>query len=101
MYRIGRRDADTIQIFLKVTPNAADDAVGHVERQADESLRLCLRVRAAPDNGAANTAVIKLLSRHFGLAKSGLTLTHGETSRLKTVVAPDSQALRDQLEALL
>ncbi|MEL6819438.1 MAG: DUF167 domain-containing protein [Pseudomonadota bacterium] len=100
-YRIGRSEPDTVQIFIKVTPNAAEDAVGAVERQADDTLRLAVRVRATPENGAANTAVIKLLSRHFGISKSALRMSHGQQGRLKTIVAPDSEALRAQLEALV
>ncbi|MEM1377560.1 MAG: DUF167 family protein [Pseudomonadota bacterium] len=101
MFRIDRRDVDTIQIYLKVTPNAADDSVGKVERQADDTLRLCVRIRAPAEGGAANTAVIKLFAKHFGLAKSGLRIVSGEAHRLKTMTAPDSEVLRGQLEALL
>ncbi|MEO1702858.1 MAG: DUF167 domain-containing protein [Pseudomonadota bacterium] len=101
MYRIGHSEPNTVQIYIKVTPNAAGDCVGSVERQADDSLRLAVRVRATLDDGAANSAIIKLLSRHFGLSKSTLRLAQGQTSRLKTVIAPDSADLRAQLEALL
>lgn len=101
MYRIGRTEPDTVQIFIKVTPNASDDVVGAVERQADDTLRLAVRVRAVPENGAANTAVIKLLSKYFGISRSALRLSQGENGRLKTIVAPDSADLRAQLEALV
>ena len=100
-YRIGHSDPDTVEIFVKVTPNAAEDVVGAVERQADDTLRLAVRVRATLENGAANTAVIKLLSKHFGISKSALHLAQGQTGRLKTIIAPDSVELRAQLEALV
>ncbi|MEO0543439.1 MAG: DUF167 family protein [Pseudomonadota bacterium] len=100
-FRIGHNEPDTVQIFIKVTPNAADDRVGAVERQADDTLRLAVRVRATPENGTANTAVVKLIAKHFGISKSALRLAQGETSRFKTIVAPDSADLRAQLEALI
>ena len=101
MYRLGHSEPDTVQIYIKVTLNASDDMVGSVERQADDTLRLAVRVRATPENGAANTAVIKLLAKHFGVSKSALRLAKGQTSRLKTIIAPDSAELRAQLEALI
>ncbi|MEL6436472.1 MAG: DUF167 domain-containing protein [Pseudomonadota bacterium] len=92
--------AADIEIFIKVTPNAHADLVGAVELQADGTLRLAVKVRAAPEDGAANKAVIKLLAKEFGIAKSALAIRRGETSRMKTVSAPDSEALRARLSAL-
>ena len=101
MFRIDRQEADTIRIFLTVTCGAIEDGVGPVERQADSSLRLAVRVRAAADNGAADKAVLKLLAHAFGIARSGLDIIGDEESTDKTLIAPDSDTLRAQLEALL
>lgn len=38
---------------------------------------------AAPDKGAANAAVARLLARHLGVAPSRLVLRRGATSRNK------------------
>ena len=68
---------------MRVTPNAGRDAVEDVETGADGKSYLRLRVRAVPDKGAANRAVVVLLAKHVGVAKSAVTLLSGETQRQK------------------
>ena len=68
---------------MRVTPNGGRDAVEGVETGADGKSCLRLRVRAVPDKGAANRAVIALLAKHTGIAKSAITLLSGETQRQK------------------
>jgi hypothetical protein len=70
---------------LRVTPNAGRDAIEGFETLADGTEVLRIRVAAVPDKGKANAAVIALLAKRFGLPKSALTITSGETARLKTV----------------
>lgn len=101
VFSVIKADAPTLDIYLKVTPKAYSDALGQVERMADGSLRLSVKVRAAGDKGTANAAVIKVIAKAFDLPKSALSIRRGETSRLKTLSAPDSDALRSQLEALI
>lgn len=59
------------------------DAVEGVETGADGLAHLKVRVRAAPDKGAANAAVLKLLAKSLGVPKSALALVSGQTSRVK------------------
>ena len=40
-------------------------------------------LRAKPHDGEANTALIKLLSKHFKVPKT--YITHGQKSRVKTI----------------
>ena len=68
---------------MRVTPNAGRDAVEEVETGADGKSYLRLRVRAVPDKGTANRAVVALLAKHTGVAKSAVTLLSGETQRQK------------------
>lgn len=58
---------------------------------SDGHARLKIRVRAAPDKGAANTAVIKLLAKALGVPKTSLSLISGQTARMKTVHAAELQ----------
>jgi uncharacterized protein YggU (UPF0235/DUF167 family) len=44
-----------------------------------------IKVRARPDGGAANEAVLALLARALGVPRSRLTLLRGATSREKLV----------------
>ena len=42
-------------------------------------------MRAVPEKGAANTALIKLVAKAVGLPKSAVDLESGSTSRIKTL----------------
>ena len=42
-------------------------------------------LRAKPHDGEANTALIKLLSRHFDVPKTTIKITRGQKSRTKTI----------------
>ena len=46
---------------------------------------LTVYLRAKPHDGEANTALIKLLSKHFKVPKTYITITHGQKSRVKTI----------------
>ena len=70
---------------LRVTPNAGRDAIEGYETLADGTEVLRARVSAVPDKGKANAAVIALLAKSLRLPKSSITVTSGETARLKTV----------------
>ena len=89
-----------LSLFLRVTPNAGRDAIEGAESRDDGSAVLRVRVRAVPDRGKANDAVIALLARALDVPHSALSITSGETARLKTVlVAGDEAALAQRLAA--
>ena len=92
-----------IRIWVRVQPKASRDAVEGLAAGADGRPRLRLAVRAAPDKGAANSAVIGLLSRALGIAKSAVAVDAGATAREKTlsVACGDPAALLDALERLV
>lgn len=73
---------DTLRI--KVTPKAKSERIKK-EVSTDGAVLYKIYVTAAPEDGKANEAVIKLLSKALGIAKSNLTTTHGHTSREKTI----------------
>lgn len=72
-------------LHLRVTPNAGRDAIEGVESRDDGTSVLRIRVRAVPDKGKANAAVVALLAKALGVPKSALGVVSGETSRLKTL----------------
>ena len=91
-----------LSLFVRVTPNAGRDAIEGVEIRDDGSAVLRLRVKAVPDKGRANAAVIALLSKALGLPKSAITLTSGGTARQKTLaLSGDATALAAALAALV
>ena len=90
-----------LALHLRVTPNAGADRIEGLETRDDGNCVLRLRVRAVPDKGKANAAVIELLGKTLGLSKSHFSLVAGETARLKTVrIAGDPAALSAALDRL-
>lgn len=88
-------------LTLRVTPNAGRDSIEGVELRADGSAVMRMRVRAVPDKGKANAAVIALLGKALGVPKRALSLVSGETARLKTVqIAGDPAALVERLASI-
>jgi len=68
------------QITLRVIPRARRNAV---EVQPDGTYRVY--TTAAPADGDANAAVIKMLARHLNVPKTSLTIIRGHTSRDKVI----------------
>lgn len=46
---------------------------------------LTVYLRAKPHDGEANTALIKLLSKHFNVPKTSVTISRGAKSHVKQV----------------
>jgi len=65
------------EIAVRVTPKASRNAVV----AEDGSIRVYVTV--VPEGGKATAAVVKLLAKALGVAKSRLTLVRGETARDK------------------
>jgi uncharacterized protein YggU (UPF0235/DUF167 family) len=72
------------RLTLRVTPGARVEAV------SIEAGRVVVKVRAKPEDGKANAAVLDLLATALGVATSRLRLLRGATGRDKQVqlVAP-------------
>jgi hypothetical protein len=93
-----RSGPDGVTLHLRVTPNAGRDLIEGVEERDDGSSVLRLRVKAVPDKGKANAAVVALLAKALGVPKSSIRVVAGETARLKTVAIAGEPA---QLAAAL
>lgn len=65
-------------LSVRVTPKARRNEIS-----LDENGGLRVHVTAAPEDGKANAAVIKLLAKALGVAKSRVVLIRGGTSRDK------------------
>ncbi|MAW88942.1 MAG: hypothetical protein CMJ42_20685 [Phyllobacteriaceae bacterium] len=89
-----RQTGAGVDIFVRLTPRAAHDAVDGLGAASDGSVHLKARVRAVPEKGKANAALEKLVAKWLGVPVSTVSVTGGATARLKTVsVAGDSAAL--------
>ena len=90
-------DKDGIKLFVRLTPNASKDEVLGLEDGADGPL-LKAKVRAIPDKGKANRALIALVAKWLRTAKRDIELKAGSKSRCKTLkISGDA----DELSALI
>ena len=71
-------------LALRVTPKASSDRIA-AEPDAEGGPRARVHVTVAPEDGKANRAVIALVAKALGIAKSRVTLIRGETARDKLV----------------
>ncbi len=90
-----------VEIRVRVTPRGGRDAVEGIEALSDGTPVLKVRVRAVPEDGAANEAVRRLLARALGLPASAVSLEAGASARLKTfLIAGEAGILASGLAAL-
>lgn len=78
-------DADGCVLAVHATPRARKDAIEGIETDAAGQAWLRIRTTAAPEDGKANKAIIKHLSKQWKIAASCFTLVSGGTSRYKRI----------------
>jgi uncharacterized protein (TIGR00251 family) len=75
-----REGGGAVSFDVLVTPRASRERVGPVVEG-----RLKVAVTALPVEGEANAAVCTLVARSLGVARSRVSVVHGETGRRKTI----------------
>ena len=94
--------AGGVTIAVRLTPRGGRDSIEGIEQRADSQCVLRARVRAAPTEGDANAALIKLLAHALGVPPRNVSLMAGATSRIKRVtITGDGPTLAAALEKLL
>ncbi len=89
-------------LTVRLTPKGGRDALDGVEHLSDGRAVLKARVRAAPSEGEANAALVRLIARTLGVPPRDVTLTAGATSRVKQLaIAGDGPALVATLEKIV
>jgi len=73
-------DNTDLILNIRVQPRASKTALAEI---IGEEIKL--RLTSAPVDGAANQQLIEYLAKHFGVAKSAISLVAGEKSRHKRV----------------
>lgn len=87
-----------VLLHISLTPKSSRDEIGAIVEGAS-GLVLKAKVRAIPDKGMANQALIKLLSKSFRLPKTSFEITSGSRSRLKIVkISGDFKEISKTLE---
>jgi uncharacterized protein len=93
--------AEGLVVTVRVTPKGGRDSIDGIVRLSDGSTVLKVRVAAAPAEGAANEALIRLLARNLHVAPRDVTLIGGATSRIKRVlIKGDSGTVAAALEEI-
>ena len=93
--------ADGIVLAVRLTPRGGRDAVEGVAERADGHSVLEVRVRAAPSEGEANAALIRLLARTLDVAARDVSLVAGAAARLKRIrIAGSGASLAAALEKI-
>lgn len=69
---------------VRLTPRAAHEAIDGM-MQTGEGPALSARVRAVPEDGAANAALERLVAARLGMARRDVAVASGLKSRVKTL----------------
>jgi len=94
--------ADGLGLTVRLTPKGGRDAIDGIERMADGRSVLKVRVRAAPSEGEANDALVRLMAKSLGVAPRQVSLVAGATARIKRLeIAGAGPALAAALERIV
>jgi uncharacterized protein YggU (UPF0235/DUF167 family) len=96
------RTASGLRLTVRLTPRGGRDALGGLRVGEVGRVQLLARVSSPPVEDAANVALVRLVAKTLHVPKSAVTITAGETSRIKTLdIAGDPVALENHLTALI
>jgi len=86
-----------LRLAVRLQPGARRSGVEGLERLADGSLVLKVKVTPPPEDGRANAALLALLAREWKLPKRGLSIVAGHTARNKTLLLSGDGAALERL----
>ena len=91
---------DGARLRVRVTPKSSADRIDGLETDASGAQHLKVRVRAAPDDGAANAAVEALIAKQLGAPRTSVRIAKGATARTKMVdiAGADAASLQRKIE---
>jgi uncharacterized protein (TIGR00251 family) len=91
--------AGGVALAVRLTPKGGRDAIDGIAQLADGRSVLKVRVRAAPSEGEANAALLRLIAKAAGVPPRDVALTAGATGRIKQLaIAGDPPVLIAALE---
>ena len=86
---------------MRLTPRSSQDRIDGLQTLTDGAVVLAARVRAVPEGGRANEALLRLLAKALDARVSDCALVSGGKSRLKSIaVKGDAEELSRKLETL-
>ena len=72
------------QYTVTVKPGSSQEKIVEVGKN-----EYIVYLRAKPHDGEANTALLKVLSKHFDVPKTSITIVRGTKSRIKQIQISD------------
>jgi len=78
-----RVDGDDLLLAVRLKPKSAKDAIGGRWEDDKQAIWLEVLVRAVPEKGRANAALIQRIARELHLPAKDVKLESGDSSRLK------------------
>ncbi len=81
-----RRGDDGVLLDIRLTPNAAHNRIEDIFIDGEGRPRLKVKVTAVPENGKANGALVKLMSKSTKRGKGDFEIISGKLDRNKTVL---------------
>ncbi len=81
-----------IHLHILVKPNAKNTGILAVTEQG-----LNIAIKEKPDDGKANQALIRFLSKTLGIPQRDIELKQGHKSRIKRLIIPYSEKIAEQL----
>ena len=83
-------DGDLI-LYIRLTPAASKNEIKGVEIDLLGDTYIKATVTAIPENGKANAALIKLLSKTYKIPKSAMIVDKGAKGRMKMIKIRSSE----------
>jgi len=86
---------DYIILRVKAVPGSSINKIADIQEDV-----LRVKIKAPAVEGAANKELIKFLSKTLRIAKSDIEILKGETSKVKSLSIPHSEALVEKIASL-
>ncbi|WP_340151011.1 DUF167 family protein [uncultured Sneathiella sp.] len=81
-----RRGDEGVLLDVRLTPNAAYNRIEGIIVDGEGRPRLKVKVTAIPENGKANSALVKLMSKSTKRGKGVFEIISGKLDRNKTLL---------------
>ena len=98
---VWRQNRDDLILHVRLSPGAAKDEVQGIWTDEKAVIWLSAKVRAVPEKGRANMALVALLAKWLDWPKGAILLESGDTNRLKRLRITGGALASERLAAII
>ena len=98
---VWRQDGNDLLLSVRLTPGAAREDISGCWTDEKDAQWLGARVRAVPEKGRANVALIALLAKTLDWPRSAISLESGDSNRLKRLRVKGGIDALERLSAII